>query len=85
MDHDSQLIKSAALQRLETAKLQFAALSDKAQLLSPRNTLNRGYALVMRGGAFVTESTTLAAGDVMTVHLKHGSVRAEVREVRQPK
>lgn len=64
-----------ALQR-EQQRLQ--ALGDKAALLSPVNTLQRGYALVTAGGKCVTAGRQLQPGDHIHVQFAEGSTDATV-------
>ena len=64
-----------ALQR-EQQRLQ--ALGDKALLLSPENTLQRGYSLVIKDGKCVTTSSQLQPGDHIHVQFAEGSTDATV-------
>ncbi|MBR2085492.1 MAG: exodeoxyribonuclease VII large subunit [Muribaculaceae bacterium] len=64
-----------ALQR-EQQRLQ--ALGDKAALLSPENTLQRGYSLVTKDGKCVTTSSQLQPGDHIHVQFAEGSTAATV-------
>lgn len=78
LDHTTEVMKTAVNQSLLTAQMQLQALDDKVALLSPRNILNRGYSLTMCNGKYITSSTQLNPGDVVTTHLKQGRIRAEV-------
>lgn len=73
-------IAAAARQVLQREQLRYQSLSDKVQILSPRNTLNRGYSLTMCNGHFVTDASQLHPGDVVTTHFTHGHIRATVLE-----
>ena len=64
-----------ALQR-EQQRLQ--ALGDKAALLSPENTLQRGYSLVTKDGKCVTAGSQLQPGDHIHVQFAEGSTAATV-------
>ena len=64
-----------ALQR-EQQRLQ--ALGDKAALLSPVNTLQRGYSLVTKDGKCVTAGSQLQPGDHIHVQFAEGSTDATV-------
>ena len=64
-----------ALQR-EQQRLQ--ALGDKAALLSPENTLQRGYSLVTKDGKCVTSGSQLQPGDHIHVQFAEGSTDATV-------
>jgi len=56
------------------------ALGDKAALLSPDNTLRRGYALVRKDGKCVTAATQLHPGDQVTMQYATGTTAATVNE-----
>ena len=67
-----------AMQR-EQQRLQ--ALDDKATLLSPLNTLRRGYSLVRVGDKCVTAADQICAGEVISVQFATGSATATVNQV----
>ncbi len=64
-----------AMQR-EQERLQ--ALHDKATLLSPDNTLKRGYAMVRKGDKCVTDAHQVQSGDRITVQFAVGTTDATV-------
>lgn len=64
-----------ALQR-EQQRLQ--ALDDKARLLSPANTLQRGYSLVTIAGKCVTSATQLRPGDNVTLQFAADAAQATI-------
>ena len=66
---------ASAMQR-EQQRLQ--ALNDKATLLSPVNTLQRGYSLVWSDGKCVTSVTQLNPGDPVTMQFADGTTEATV-------
>jgi exodeoxyribonuclease VII large subunit len=66
---------ASAMQR-ERQRLQ--ALDDKATLLSPLNTLQRGYSLVRKDGQCVTAADQLHQGDQITVQFAQGTTAATV-------
>ena len=66
---------SRALQREQQ---RLVALGDKATLLSPVNTLQRGYSLVRRGDKCVTAADQLHSGDQITVQFATGTTDATV-------
>ena len=68
-------IVTGAMQR-EQQRLQ--ALDDKATLLSPVNTLRRGYSLVKLGDKYVTAATDLHPGVQITVQFAEGTSSATV-------
>lgn len=82
LDHSVEIIKSTVTQSLSTAQLRLQSLDDKVTLLSPRNILNRGYSLTMRGGKFVTEASQLNPGDVVTTFFKDGKATTQVTTIK---
>ena len=72
-------LKSAISQSLLKEQMRVKGLDDKVQLLSPRNTLNRGYSLTLCNGKAVTDASQLKAGDVITSHFKTGHVQSTVK------
>ena len=70
---------SQAMQR-EQQRLQ--SLGDKAALLSPVNTLRRGYSLVMKDGKCVTAADQLQPGDNLAIQFAEGTTDAIVTDVR---
>jgi exodeoxyribonuclease VII large subunit len=75
----------AILQRLERAGRVLTTLSGRLEALSPLAVLNRGYALVTRGGPdgpVITDAAQVAPGDPLTVRLSRGAIDARVETVR---
>ena len=66
---------SRALQREQQ---RLVALGDKATLLSPVNTLQRGYSLVRLGDKCVTAADQLHSGDQITVQFATGTTDATI-------
>jgi exodeoxyribonuclease VII large subunit len=58
------------------AALEHAA--GRLRALSPRATIQRGYAVVRKDGALVRSATAVAAGDAIAVEVADGSFDAEV-------
>ncbi len=78
LHHLAALALQAIPQIISRERLRLGALNDKVQILSPRNTLNRGYSLTLKNGRAVTSSSQLAAGDVITTHFKDGSAKSTI-------
>ena len=70
---------NAAMQR-EQQRLH--ALGEKATLLSPVNTLQRGYSLVRVGDKCVTAANQLQPGDSVSIQFATGTADATVSGVR---
>jgi exodeoxyribonuclease VII large subunit len=62
-------------------KHRLQSLDDKATLLSPVNTLRRGYSLVMKDGKCVTAAAQLQPGDPVTVQFAAGKAAATINHV----
>ena len=72
--------KAAAAGRMERERMRLGSLSDKVTLLSPQNTLNRGYSLTTLNGHVVTSATAIGAGDRLVTTLKDGTVQSIVEQ-----
>lgn len=75
-------IVNGAMQR-EQQRLQ--ALNDKATLLSPVNTLRRGYSLIKLGDKYVTAADQLAPSDKVTLQFANGTAAATVTNIPNSK
>ena len=69
----------ARVMQREQQRLQ--ALHDKATLLSPVNTLQRGYSLVRKDGHCITAADQLHPGDNISVQFAEGTADATVTTV----
>jgi len=79
-----QRVTSAVQAAMQREQMRLQALGDKATLLSPQNTLNRGYALVWHKGKGVTTATQLQAGDNVTLLFQQGRAQATVTSTTTP-
>ena len=71
-------ISDAASRTLQREQQRLLALGDKATLLSPENTLRRGYSLVWAGDKCVTAPSQLHPGDQIMVQFADGTTDATV-------
>lgn len=78
LGHMSQVVNNAVARAMERERMRLEALTDKVQLLSPQNTLNRGYSLTTLNGHVVTSARLLKPGDALVTRLKDGSVKSVV-------
>jgi exodeoxyribonuclease VII large subunit len=67
---------------LERRRASLDRAGGRLRALSPRATLQRGYAIVRSGDALVTDASGLSAGDRVDVELAAGAFGASVEEVR---
>lgn len=76
--HNVDVMKAAVARAMERERMRINALTDKVQLLSPQNTLNRGYSLTTLNGHVVTQAQQLKPGDTLVTILKDGSISSTV-------
>ena len=82
LEYSRERLTSASRRLLQGKKEQFVRLTAKLDAMSPLKVLARGYSVV-RGpdGSILQQAAGIRAGDVITVDLRSGGFRAEVREV----
>lgn len=73
-----QSMKQAGEQRILREKVQLKSIEDKIHILSPQNTLKRGYSLTVKDGKAVTDASLLKPGDRLTTMLANGNVNTIV-------
>ena len=78
LDHVVERMGDAVQRIMQQQQQRLQALSDKATLLSPVNTLRRGYSLVKLGDKYVTTATDLHPGDHITMQFATGTADATV-------
>ena len=78
LQHIQDAVKAAVRTSMERQRLLLASLDDKVTLLSPQNTLNRGYSLTMCDGHVVTSAEGLNAGKRLVTTFKDGKVTSVV-------
>jgi exodeoxyribonuclease VII large subunit len=69
--------------RVERAGLQIAELAGQLRALSPKRTLERGYAIAQRADGAILRAAEAAAGDALTLTLSDGTVDATVSAARK--
>lgn len=80
INRQMDLMKNAIGQNMLREQMRVKNLEDKVQLLSPRNTLKRGYSLTMCNGHAITEASQLKPGDIITSHFKSGKVKSTIND-----
>lgn len=63
---------------IERAQLKLSAINDKIEILSPQNTLKRGYSLTTLNGRTLTDASAVKPGDLLTTHLRKGEIHSTV-------
>jgi exodeoxyribonuclease VII large subunit len=79
----SARIEQLLTQKLERLKLEFGDNTARLEVLSPLKTLARGYAIASRSdnGRVISDASTLAPGDKLTLTLRHGRAGCRVEEL----
>jgi exodeoxyribonuclease VII large subunit len=75
-------LRRAPLLDVERRRASLDTLAGRLAALSPRATLERGYAIVRSGDEIVRASSAVARGDEVAVELAKGSFDARVEETR---
>ncbi len=70
------VLKTSIANSIERQRMVLNTLSDKVNLLSPQNTLNRGYSLTTLNGHVVTSTTAIHPGDHLVTTLKDGKINS---------
>jgi exodeoxyribonuclease VII large subunit len=71
--------------KVEGMKHLFAGTAARLEVLSPLKTLSRGYAIAATAdGTVVTDTSQLAAGDRVRLHLHRGRALCRVEELETP-
>ncbi len=76
-----QRLKSAMQQRLTHKRSEFQSLIKSLQLISPLNTLERGYSITTYNGKVLHSTNQVNAGDTLKVQLHEGTLEANVTRV----
>jgi exodeoxyribonuclease VII large subunit len=71
-------LRRAPALAVERKRAGLAAVHGRLVTLSPHGTLERGYAIVRKGEAVVTDPAAVDAGDVVDVRVARGSFGARV-------
>ena len=74
-------LRAAPQLLLERRRAALAATGGKLHALSPRSTLERGYAIVRAGGSVVRDAAAVKVGAGIDVQVAQGSIAATVTEV----
>ena len=67
--------------RLRRQRARLDAATGQLAALSPDRVLERGYAVVLKDGAAVTDAAALSVGDALSLRLRSGSAAARVESI----
>jgi exodeoxyribonuclease VII large subunit len=82
LERAHERLRRAPLLDLERRRARLDQTAGRLRALSPRSTLERGYAIVRSGGTVVRAAHTLAPDARVAVELGEGGFDARVEEVR---
>lgn len=82
LSRTGERLRAAPRLLLERRRAAVTATGGRLRTLSPRGTLDRGYAIVRAGGTVLRDASAANVGDNLTVELARGSLSAEVKEVQ---
>lgn len=74
-------LQRAMAQQLSNKRNTFQSLIKSLQLVSPLNTLERGYAIASHDGQVIQDSTQVSTGETVKIQLRKGSFDAKVTNV----
>ncbi|MEX2189156.1 MAG: exodeoxyribonuclease VII large subunit, partial [Bacteroidota bacterium] len=78
IDELDKSLSLAALHLFESAHDRHVSYAKRLEALSPRNVVQRGYAIVRKGNRIVTTAGELAEGDLAEIQFKDDSLSARV-------
>jgi exodeoxyribonuclease VII large subunit len=78
LDREHERLRRAPALLVERRRAALALTAGRLRALSPRATLDRGYAIVRRDGILVRSATAVAAGDSIAVEVADGRFGATV-------
>lgn len=79
LDRCRQAIAHAADSRMMREQMRLEKLTQMVELLSPRNTLRRGYTLTKANGHFITDPSQLKPGDTIVTYFNTGAIQSTVK------
>jgi exodeoxyribonuclease VII large subunit len=75
---DHERLRRAPALLVERRRARLAQTAGRLQALSPRATLERGYAIVRREGELVRSTAAVAAGETIAIEVADGGFAARV-------
>jgi exodeoxyribonuclease VII large subunit len=76
--HSRERLRRAPALLVERRRASLSQAGGRLRALSPRSTLERGYAIVRREGELVRSAGAVSAGDLVAVEVADGSFGARV-------
>jgi len=78
IDNFATLLRTASQQFIRHENLRLDNLTDKVNLLSPQNILNRGYSITTLNGYAVTDASQVKPGNTLVTRFKSGKATSIV-------
>jgi exodeoxyribonuclease VII large subunit len=78
LTHAHDRLRRAPALLVERRRASLAQAGGRLRALSPRSTLERGYAIVRRDGGLLRSATAVSPGDAIAVEVADGSFGARV-------
>jgi len=83
LDHRQKEMKALVDRTIAAKRKDFVKLAAALDAMSPLKVLSRGYSVVKKDDAIVSDICDLTPGDRVTVMLEHGEFDAQVTDVRE--
>lgn len=83
MDLLRQQLYKSVTENMEHSKNRYLLLKEKLAVLSPLNTLERGYSICLKDKKPLKTSQDVSEGDLVTVQLHKGVLRCRVNEAEE--
>lgn len=74
------VIRQASEQHIRIENMRIENLLKMVNLLSPQNTLKRGYSITLYNGKAITKKTEVKVGDIIVSRLLDGDIISEIKE-----
>lgn len=78
-----QAMGQATKQTIYRENLRLNALRDKVEILSPQNTLKRGYSITTINGKAVSDASMIHEGDIVVTELNSGKIESAVTAIKK--
>lgn len=83
LEQAERSLRRSAEESLRRAERELGSLAARLELLSPLQTLKRGYAVVSAGGQAVRDASQLEIGQTVDIRLAQGRARARVEHTEE--
>lgn len=81
--HSASDIRQLTAQHMHMENIRINNIYEKVNLLSPQNTLKRGYSITIFNGRAVASSSLLNDGDMITTKLYNAEIVSEIKTIKK--